>query len=536
MKGLACILFPLLILVSCSRGNEEEKTLFQVEVPDVLKGQLNLGETQLSAVNQLTCFAYNTTSGMLETVSHENGDSFCLSLDKRAAHKIYVLANLGNLCDAAPLRETEMQLFSCAVPSLATISTGGVPMCGSVYLPAGEGSARISLRRLMSRFFISVKYGDTYLGSANLRPRNIKVRQSAKVFYPFAGGGSAVKNTDEVTDTGGDEALFPLSSGNCVELFIPENCQGDLLSSDPLQMDKSMSNPELGTEKGYLCSYIEVYADKINGGDGISGEVTYRFFPGNGSARNFDIRGGYAYYIDLVLSWNGMFVEGNWKVERGNWLDERSLGVCASENGIYGNELTLQLPPGAYGHKHYLRFSPLSDGHHSAEGWSLSDENGPVRASILSQGSSFAAIGVSIDAGAQTGSRGSIVYSTPEGRHKAKVNVDIVEAFFSLDRNVVVCSSSDLNEFTVRVAASNVPLHQISVISTDSSLELLSYDAASGIARARWKHANDGSSRRSASLVFSGLGAVAVCSVHQMSPSTFTIEDEGYGGDGGQVF
>ena len=536
MKRLAYLILPLIFFVSCNRGDEAERTVFQVEVPEVLKGQLNFSEAQLNAVKELTCYAYNSSSGMLEAVCHESGSSFSLSLDKKAAHKVYVIANMGNLFNSAPLREREMGMFSCPVPSFDEIRSGGIPMCGYVLLPAGASSSRIPLRRLMSRFFISVKYGDTSLGSGNLKPQNVRVCQSAKVFYPFASGGSFVRSRDEVDDGSGDEAILPATAGEYVELFIPENCQGDLFDTDPGSMDKSLSNPDLDSGKGSLCSYIEVCADKLNLGDGLSGNVTYRFFPGNGKARNFDIAGGYVYYIDLVLSWNGMFVEGNWKVERENWVDERSIGLSADGSGAFGNELRLQLPPGASGKKFYLRFSPLSDGHHSAEGWGLSKLEGPLSASIFSQGAYCAGMEVSVDAAAQTGTEGSIVYSTPEGRHRAKLTVEVVEAYFALDRNVVVCSCNDLNSFSVRVVASNVPLHQISVISTDSSLELLSYDRTSGVATARWKEVNSGSARRTASLIFTGLGASAACTVHQMSPSAYIIEGEGYGGESGQVF
>ena len=535
IRRLALLFIPCLLMASCRLDEGDELIHIQVEAEDALKGILNLDEAALDAVNSLNCFAYNQSTGMLETVSYVNGNRFELALDKKVPHKVFVLANLGDLVETAPVRLSEMADFSCDVPSFDEISSGGIPMCGSTTLSAGARASRISLRRLMSRFFISIRYSDSSLDIDNLKPQTIKVCQAANVFYPFATGGSAARSTAEINYSG-DEANLTGGGSTDIELFIPENCQGNLLGSGVLSMDKSLSNPDLEPEKGWMCTYIEVAADKQNGGDGISGDLTYRFFPGNGRTRNFDITGGCSYYIDLVLSWNGMFVEGNWKVVRGNWQDARSLLLSTTPDGTYSKTIYLQLPPGADSHKHYLRFSPLSDGRHAADGWSISRTGNGISASVLSQGSTFATVGISVDSSLGIGTQTLVSYSTPEGKHQASARIYVVEAHIGLDRNEVICRDYDQDVFEVKVISSNVPLHQISVISTDGNLELVSYNGETGTARARWKSPNSGVSRRNASLVFSGLGASAICQVYQLSASTFSLEDEGYAGSGGQSF
>ena len=522
-------------LLSCSRENSGNEFIIEAEAEDLPKSRLITTEAGLSKVTELCCFVYDSESGMLETVGYKKADKLSLPLKRSVAHKAFLFANLGDLRATAPILMSEMTDYSCPVPSFAGMSANGLPMCSVETVPAWTSLKRFTLRRLMARFYLHVSSDELVLGDGPLTPNNIYVRQSATVFYPFSPEGSAVRSPEQVSDAGGDRELLLFSGFDNIQLFIPENCQGNLLEVGALQMEKSLSNPELESVKGAMCTFIEVSANKNNNGDGVSGDLVYRFFPGNGQARNFDICGGYSYDIDLKLSWNGMFVEGNWKVERSSWMDERSLQVSASPDGPYEQNIFFQLPPGAAGCLHYLCFSPFSDGTHSRDGWSMIARGG-ISANILSQGDYYATVSVSVDMGTRIGSQETVRYETPEGRHRATVHINVVEPQINLDRNEVVCSDSDTGEFSVRVASSNVPLGQISVISSWSELQLLSYDSTTGTARARWKYANSGSTRRSATLVFSGLGASAVCTVYQLSPSSFSIEEELSSGNDNQTF
>ena len=536
MKSLAYLFIPLFCLLSCVNESRTGEVLILTRLDGAAKSRLIHDENGLEKVNEVCCFAYDSRNGLLETTVYQRGNSFSLSLDKNAGHRLYVLANLGDQCSMAPVRMDGMSDYSCPVPAIREMSRGGLPMCGAIDLERGSDGSEIRLRRLMARLVVNIRTDSEFGGSGAVNAQDIKVLQCPNVFYPFSVGGSSARRAEEVSLTAWDSESLLFSGADNIELFVPENCQGDLLGSGVSQMEKSLSNPELDAVKGALCTYIEVEADKNNSGDGVSGNLTYRFFPGNGSAKNFDLAGGYAYYIDLILSWNGMFVEGNWKVSRENWTDERSLLVSGEADGPYSAKLNLELPPGTIGQKHYLRFSPLSDGTHSAEGWTMSKEGEGLEAEILSNGSSYACIGVSLDENLSIGSTKSILYKTKEGRHLAKVNIVLSPAYFGLDRYEQICSDSDVSAFSVRIISSNFPVEQISVSSSSPELILLSHDRPGGIVRARWASANSGNTRRSASLIFSGLGRSVSCRVHQLSPSSFSIDDEEDAGEGEQTF
>ena len=327
MKSLAYLFIPLFCLLSCVNESRTGEVLILTRLDGAAKSRLIHDENGLERVNEVCCFAYDSRNGLLETTVYQRGNSFSLSLDKNAGHRLYVLANLGDQCSMAPVRMDGMSDYSCPVPAIREMSRGGLPMCGAIDLERGSDGSEIRLRRLMARLVVNIRTDSEFGGSGAVNAQDIKVLQCPNVFYPFSVGGSSARRAEEVSLTAWDSESLLFSGADNIELFVPENCQGDLLGSGVSQMEKSLSNPELDAVKGALCTYIEVEADKNNSGDGVSGNLTYRFFPGNGSAKNFISN---LYSGDLpAFSYVGKNEEGGYSVWAANiWYNETMGKYC----------------------------------------------------------------------------------------------------------------------------------------------------------------------------------------------------------------
>ena len=406
--------FLILGCLGCRKESGEGQCLIRVEseagdTKSILDGAAGWDER----ISEICLFSYESGSGLLEQVVYATGSTATLSYNPRLSHELYVLANLGDLTGAAPLHASDMASFRCTVPSLATMREKGMPMCRKAPLPT-DGTA-LRLRRLLSRLVVSVQADEM---EEDLVPDGLYVRQAAGALYPFRTGGSAVLSAEDLASEA-DQALFP--SGGPLILYVPENRQGDLLEADTDSMDKSRSNPRLSG--GAYCTYLELLTEK-RGTDGVGGDLTYRFFPGENPRCNFDLEGGKSYEIALRLTWNGMFVDGNWKVTRENWNDRRTLLLSLSEDGPFSENLSLEMVSGT-SRTLYLRCAS-PEGSHQEGGWRVRDNDGM---GVLPGGSSAScsAICVSVPYSlALPGSEKQIDFTTREGLLTASARIRIL--------------------------------------------------------------------------------------------------------------
>ncbi len=215
----------------------------------------------------------------------------------------------------------------------------------------------------------------------------VKVRRAARAVFPFEDGGSSAKSADDLNADVSDWQTVADGYDDLSEtltLYIPENMQGDLLDANSNPWDKSESNSGLDAS---LCTYITVEGFKDGEVDGVEGDFVYRFFPGENDVRNFDLQGNMVYEITLELTWDGMYVDDNWKVEKSNWSDSRSIQVSTSEDHGYARNATLTLMHGAEDVPVYIYFSPHGEeyeseldggeAHHYDMGWVFMPEYSP---------------------------------------------------------------------------------------------------------------------------------------------------------------
>ena len=230
----------------------------------------------------------------------------------------------------------------------ALLSGSGMPMAGSCLerYPgsiAVDGTITVPLERLFARVRLEIAYDETM---ALLLPERSVQRVCAHNWAwacrPFGTG----FDRDKVHAGSIDLATTADSDGRYT-VYLPENLQGARASGDPER-----------------CSYLSVdmsFGDGIGLGGGV-GDVSYRFYPGNDG---FNIRRNRQYNVTLTLSYDGRFIEGEWKVS-GDDADGRSLAFDAENSQPTA-------PPGG---KAYLRLSYRRDGSADAIGDYFNRYNG----------------------------------------------------------------------------------------------------------------------------------------------------------------
>ena len=509
-------------------------------------------------MNEATFIAYRASTGKLEDVRYVKGESVTMSLTGGEEHHIYCLANMGDIRKSAPLLESGMEDLSYRINSFSDIAGTGIPMAG---MAVTQGAAAIPLRRLFAKLILTLDRRGLQAGgsTAPLVSGRFSVMQAARRLYPFAAGGSRASSSNDLfiweadSQSLDDSAIGDISHETV--LYVPENIQGAILQENSNPYDKSYSNQELrNSGKAELCTYLRFNVTKDAAGDGVGGALQYRFYPGSDPTGNFNLEGGKTYRISLVLSWNGMFIDGNWKVYRSGWQDSRMLRVSSSPENGYAASISLQIAEGGAAVPFFVYFSPQGEAfsadspHHFPAGWNYAIQGREAddlwadlcRDDDLSVSFEYddafrSCYLASVPAGSGlAGTTRQVSVFTPERRHSATVTFNIVNAAIQLDKYEVVRRYYEWgtdHAFTVSVIGGSVPFGGISAISDNTDLSV-SYDSQSGTATMYWTSANVSSLRRRAAVTFSGSGGSATCVIWQDTMSSFSIEDDEDGGEG----
>ena len=266
-------------------------------------------------------------------------------------YTLYAVGNMGNILSNIPRTDIgfNMAEFRYEVPPYAQITA--LPMACSRTVSAQqvtEGShvdIPISLERLMAQVKVRIdKSGITGGDAAHvLQSATIHLRQVARGLYPFRSGGSKALTDQDVFSGDTDYYEFTsaeswnLDSGEII-LYVPENCQGQLLSGSAVQADKSARNAAIGAlpQKGRL-TYIEYVSAKNGQADGVSGSLVYRGYLGSNETNDFSIERNRRYTATLGLTWDGFtWKADDWRIDRGDdWNDGRRLAFLdANGNAI----------------------------------------------------------------------------------------------------------------------------------------------------------------------------------------------------------
>ncbi len=262
-------------------------------------------------------------------------------------YTVYAFVNMGNVMDNMPVDASGKPTPDAYVYSLPVaypdLGTRGMPMCAKETvdtddLPAGgQANVVLTLRRLMAKVVISVnKTGMTGENAGVLNSSIIRVRQVPRVIRPFAAGGSGALEVAELYGGVGasstDTDYYSFSAGaaagaayhtNVTTLYVPENYQG--VGSETNQEKKATAPGETPTGRQALATFLEYKASKSGTNDGISGNLTYEAYLGENVVNDYNVIGDKVYRATLNLSWNGLFYDGDWRVDNSDITDGRLL-------------------------------------------------------------------------------------------------------------------------------------------------------------------------------------------------------------------
>ena len=269
-------------------------------------------------------------------------------------YTVYAFVNMGNVMDNMPVDASGKPTPDAYVYSLPVaypdLGTRGMPMCAKVTvdtddLPAGgQANVVLTLRRLMAKVVISVnKTGMTGENAGVLNSSIIRVRQVPRVIRPFAAGGSGALEVAELYGGVGaaytDTDYYSFSAGsaagaayhtNVTTLYVPENYQG--VGSETNQEKKATAPGETPTGRQALATFLEYKASKSGTNDGISGNLTYKAYLGENVVNDYNVIGDKVYRATLNLSWNGLFFDGDWRVDNSDITDSRRLYLSTTAN------------------------------------------------------------------------------------------------------------------------------------------------------------------------------------------------------------
>jgi len=199
----------------------------------------------------------------------------------------------------------------------------------------------LPMERIMAKVNLSIEYDpltDTMFNGGSGPNDGIRVNsillggmhQSVGLFR------SASNQREEAEN---DIVIDQSSDGNPIYCFyIPESLGGNLLEGNTNPMLKDASSLQaLGLEPSaypYIEAEISFYA--VHVAHNVS--KTYRFYIGEDSYRNFDIRRNHCYDITLHIGYDGLDCTGEWKIDGTDLNDRRVLVLSALDHRVSPGE------------------------------------------------------------------------------------------------------------------------------------------------------------------------------------------------------
>ena len=331
MRRAGVLLLVLSLMIGCDSRDRDDRYAGTVLVLD-LEGSTPTrsvlpDETLVSDINLLI---YNS-EGLLEERRFLSGRQLSVtdgavrlktSLLKGVPYDIFAAANIGYALPALSRSDIETYRYHLAYPDEYS---RGMPMSAHLdgYVNEGETEVLLPLVRTMARIDVNIdrtrldsdvsfQVTSVHVGNGPSSVRLFGDSRAESASQVFAGGfsleGKQVQalNIDQTTGVSGS-----------VSLYLPENLQGDLLST---QDERAKVFSEGQYDK--VCSYLEIRGSyHSNSWHTRAGEpLVYRFYLGDGPG-NFDIFRNTAYKVTVHLEGTGLGEEG-WRVDKSRLIPE----------------------------------------------------------------------------------------------------------------------------------------------------------------------------------------------------------------------
>ena len=331
MRRAGVLLLVLSLMIGCDSREPDDRYAGTVLVLD-LEGSTPTrsvlpDETLVSDINLLI---YNS-EGLLEERRFLSGRQLSAAdgtvrlktgLLKGVPYDIFVAANIGYALPVLSRKDVETYRYHLAYPDEYS---RGMPMSAHLdgYVNEGEAEVLLPLVRTMARIDVTIdrtkldsdvsfQVTSVHVGNGPSSVRLFGDSRAESAAQVFAGGfsleGKQVQalNIDQTTGVSGS-----------VSLYLPENLQGDLLST---QDERGKVFSEGQYDK--VCSYLEIrgsyHSDSWHTRAGEP--LVYRFYLGDGPG-NFDIFRNTACKVTVHLEGNGLGEEG-WRVDKSRLIPE----------------------------------------------------------------------------------------------------------------------------------------------------------------------------------------------------------------------
>lgn len=331
MRRAGVLLLVLSLMIGCDNRDRDGRFAETVLVLD-LEGSTPTrsvlpDETLVSDINLLI---YNS-EGLLEERRFLSGRQLSAAdgtvrlktgLLKGVPYDIFVAANIGYALPVLSRKDVETYRYHLAYPDEYS---RGMPMSAHLdgYVNEGEAEVLLPLVRTMARIDVTIdrtkldsdvsfQVTSVHVGNGPSSVRLFGDSRAESAAQVFAGGfsleGKQVQalNIDQTTGVSGS-----------VSLYLPENLQGDLLST---QDERGKVFSEGQYDK--VCSYLEIRGSyHSNSWHTRAGEpLVYRFYLGDGPG-NFNIFRNTACKVTVHLEGNGLGEEG-WRVDKSRLIPE----------------------------------------------------------------------------------------------------------------------------------------------------------------------------------------------------------------------
>ena len=331
MRRAGVLLLVLSLMIGCDNRDRDGRFAETVLVL-ALEGSTPTrsvlpDETLVSDINLLI---YNS-EGLLEERRFLSGRQLSAAdgtvrlktgLLKGVPYDIFVAANIGYALPVLSRKDVETYRYHLAYPDEYS---RGMPMSAHLdgYVNEGEAEVLLPLVRTMARIDVTIdrtkldsdvsfQVTSVHVGNGPSSVRLFGDSRAESAAQVFAGGfsleGKQVQalNIDQTTGVSGS-----------VSLYLPENLQGDLLST---QDERGKVFSEGQYDK--VCSYLEIrgsyHSDSWHTRAGEP--LVYRFYLGDGPG-NFDIFRNTACKVTVHLEGNGLGEEG-WRVDKSRLIPE----------------------------------------------------------------------------------------------------------------------------------------------------------------------------------------------------------------------
>ncbi len=312
MKTLP-ILLACLVIAACTTEKEnpvvkERVCTIKIRPELQTKSSYNADE---NIIRDFNAFIYKD-GALISHLYSDEGKDVEGDFTPGDGYSVYMLANTGRIA-TPPKEEASMCCFSIK-PDYGIFPEKGIPMSAfkkGLTLKDGENEICFNMERLVAK--IGLRVDRSREEDATHIIRSVGVRQAFNSIFPFQSSSKATSSSmmgDGDIASKGDISKMNSGKDETIWLYVPENCQGDLLKGNTDPWKKVPDNIPQAKD---VCTYIEILATYKSPKEGTQ-DITFRFFPGKDITGNFDIERNSASIITFVPSDKSITYDG-WKVD-----------------------------------------------------------------------------------------------------------------------------------------------------------------------------------------------------------------------------